>query len=707
MHIPEAYVMKIASLENKEAHMNRYDFACANMGPAVVKNLLADDTTAQAFEMATGDSIATQAYEGARDDLAFQQRLETNKLTADDLKTYLVPIFSGFACITDPSAKKSSPWKYLQWICRTYIEHNNEETKHFNILSEDLYKIKDDLKDFEAFAKQMETKKRSIANHKSYAHLRACITPLQQKRDRKRAEKEKRRLDDKKLAKITNETTVIYDGPEGKILVPHTADASIYWGQETRWCTAAERSTNYFRTYNEKEPLWLYMPSVKGEERAMFSQFSSFKFTGTQGKLYDEEDNNPKYLYPFLDRLIDAALKTGKPELTKLLKKYGGYKTYKKVAPTDPDLWSDRETMIKAVKNDYMALDYVDSTLWADAGFMIAMANINVKYLTRATPVLTANENFIKSVVADNWKALSYATPELQAKKDIVKIAVTQNGCALEYAADTLQDDREIVKIAVTQNSDAFFHISAKLEQDRDIALIALRKLSDHYAHRVGKRFPDDEEIIRLVIPKAPNLLEHISDRLKADKEILIEALSADPGYMKYAAKHTNKDKELMLAVAKNNGYVLECVAPSLKEDRDIVLAAVKQNGLYITYATEKLRADKEIALAAVKQNGMALEYAAEHLKADKDIVEAAVKEEGTALQFADHTLRADEDIVFAAYTSDEMALAYASLELRYNNSFKTKGTLTRGWNNVAQGCKELACELLEKTKTKMGFPSP
>ena len=61
--------------------------------------------------------------------------------------------------------------------------------------------------------------------------------------------------------KMKSETKMIYQGPEGRVLIPLTQEASCFWGRGTKWCTAATRSKNHFEQYNREGPLHVIMPN--------------------------------------------------------------------------------------------------------------------------------------------------------------------------------------------------------------------------------------------------------------------------------------------------------------------------------------------------------------------------------------------------------------------------------------------------------------
>ena len=56
-----------------------------------------------------------------------------------------------------------------------------------------------------------------------------------------------------------NQSQIILDDSEMKILIPKTREAAIYFGRNTEWCTAATTSTNYFDSYNDRGPLYIIL----------------------------------------------------------------------------------------------------------------------------------------------------------------------------------------------------------------------------------------------------------------------------------------------------------------------------------------------------------------------------------------------------------------------------------------------------------------
>jgi len=52
----------------------------------------------------------------------------------------------------------------------------------------------------------------------------------------------------------------VFENDQVRIVVPEDQQAACYYGQGTRWCTAARTSSNYFNHYNKDGPLYILLP---------------------------------------------------------------------------------------------------------------------------------------------------------------------------------------------------------------------------------------------------------------------------------------------------------------------------------------------------------------------------------------------------------------------------------------------------------------
>lgn len=60
-----------------------------------------------------------------------------------------------------------------------------------------------------------------------------------------------------RIRKIKEGAEKVYEDEDWAVFVPHTWEASRYYGKGTRWCTAYDSNDNYFNQYNSKGPLYI------------------------------------------------------------------------------------------------------------------------------------------------------------------------------------------------------------------------------------------------------------------------------------------------------------------------------------------------------------------------------------------------------------------------------------------------------------------
>ena len=169
----------------------------------------------------------------------------------------------------DPTKKKI----YLQWLIKNYINNTNKDR-----FLEDLYKTKEDLVVFTKLKQQNKIQQKDI-NQIKYENLYDVIKPyVKDLTSGKQVKKQE-------LEKIKSQIKVVYDGPEGKIVIPLTKKASCFLGRQTRWCTASTESENYFNYYNRKGKLYVILPK----------DGRKFQFHFQEMQLMDEQDKEVNF----------------------------------------------------------------------------------------------------------------------------------------------------------------------------------------------------------------------------------------------------------------------------------------------------------------------------------------------------------------------------------------------------------------------------
>jgi hypothetical protein len=163
----------------------------------------------------------------------------------------------------DPTANK----QYVQWLAKVYA---NEGVMMEDLVGKarawletyDLYKKKRLFTGQDAgLANIMNLKYNDLANISEREDFAAKIEQGQAKT----------------LPKGDAET--VFENGQVRIIHPKDQEAACYYGQGTRWCTAATGSSNYFDNYNRSGPMYILLPKqpkYEGEKYQLHFESGQF-----------------------------------------------------------------------------------------------------------------------------------------------------------------------------------------------------------------------------------------------------------------------------------------------------------------------------------------------------------------------------------------------------------------------------------------------
>lgn len=178
---------------------------------------------------------------------------------------------------SDPTYSVDKPdkmGKYGKWLLNLY--------RKGNLKIEDLYKAKEYLTYFSKYINKIETK--DINKFQTLPQLYKTVEPFMT------ADKNNQRMATSKsdeIRQLKKDVKKVYEDSDWLILIPLTREAAIYYGKNTQWCTAAERSSNYYDTYTKEGPL--YININKKDNRKYQFHFESGQFMDE----FDDEIENP------------------------------------------------------------------------------------------------------------------------------------------------------------------------------------------------------------------------------------------------------------------------------------------------------------------------------------------------------------------------------------------------------------------------------
>lgn len=454
-------------------------------------------------------------------------------------------IFDAFSGLTHPQGAKN--WKYLHWICASYLtsEHNGQA-----IWPEDFYKITDNLHDFEVWSTRLynDSKPNQIDDpyfERGFEALQDILYPYQAQRAEKRAAVEKRRMTTEQRAAIDAETTIIYDGPEGRVVMPHTWESSKYWGDGTKWCISMRESSQYFDDYHKNHPFVFYLPKPQFTdfELCQNQNYRSFKFAAVDGKLWDEKDNeNPMSLPPCLQALAVAARTAFTKDYAALsyLDEYGlakditdhESKIAEEAAKTPyPEEW---KRYLEEIEQDEDGCSDAPERLWRDRDFVLAAIEANsysfIDGLAHSIPdsEFLNDKDIAMAAVSANGSCFQYLSEELRADKDVAMAAMKQFGAVLSYASDDLKNDKDVVMAAYKSYGGWVCSIAKEITSDPDVVYAASFSSDSALASATDKDKADREFILRIIRNRGKNI-EWAPEDMQNDFEMFLEAAQQNP----------------------------------------------------------------------------------------------------------------------------------------------------------------------------------
>lgn len=159
---------------------------------------------------------------------------------------------------SDPTYRDGKMGKYGKWLLSLY--------KSNNLKLEDLYKATNYLRCFVDYYSVIQNK--DINKIKSLQELYDTVRPyLDGNLATSKSDYARR---------IKGGAEKVYEDDGWLIVVPHTKEASCYYGKGTQWCTAADKGNNMFDRYNDEGLLYINIDKSSGDKYQFHFESDSF-----------------------------------------------------------------------------------------------------------------------------------------------------------------------------------------------------------------------------------------------------------------------------------------------------------------------------------------------------------------------------------------------------------------------------------------------
>lgn len=163
---------------------------------------------------------------------------------------------------SDPTWNSDKPnkmGKYGKWLLSLYM------SKRLKL--EDLYKAKTYLSYFVKYNNVIDNK--DINTYKSLNDLYSVVSNFIENPDQATSKQDA-------IRKLKEGAEKVYEDNEWLVIIPHTEEASCYYGKGTQWCTAADKSSNMFDYYNEQGNLYINIDKTTHEKYQFHFETDSF-----------------------------------------------------------------------------------------------------------------------------------------------------------------------------------------------------------------------------------------------------------------------------------------------------------------------------------------------------------------------------------------------------------------------------------------------
>lgn len=405
----------------------------------------------------------------------------------------------------DPSPKQ----QYSQWMVVRWLKNG--------VKLEDLEAIRDMLAIFTEVKQQLT--KRDINQYRDKDELEAAVNPFMVSAAAKMPDDERVR----QRMMRSDQTTVLYDGPEMRVLVPRTKESAAYWGCTTEWCTTwgmpgtmYPNRTSHYAHYAKQGKL--YIITTKNDNALYQFQFETDHYMDARDRSINVEEFIRKY--PALLRFIEphhieklllrgyVPLALIPPERAKQMNPAQALRVVKSEEDSKifhklfPQAIEDRETMIellgrsmsnydklsetfrndptffmelvlaypdafKALPKKHRSQEMADAMLerhiqnihWGDESSTWRFIDQNIPDQFRSEPI---EEKYYKSKIADNKVSLSDIPERYYTAETIVK-KLSAKPSDITAHLNKPYFTNEVIQDVIKSNVDAVVYIPSKM----------------------------------------------------------------------------------------------------------------------------------------------------------------------------------------------------------------------------------------------------
>ena len=185
-------------------------------------------------------------------------------------------VYLYIASIIQPN-DKNNLHQNTQWVLSLYKENPQETINSLPLLSNENNTGYLQIFNRLVILNYLEGNERSIKNYKNIEQLKAKVSQFSHDDLWGDNAERKKRVLRQEFKDAKDNINLIYEDAVWKVLIPNSYEASCYWGNGTKWCTAYKDDDSYYKDYASQGNLYINVNVKTGEKYQFHFETSSFK----------------------------------------------------------------------------------------------------------------------------------------------------------------------------------------------------------------------------------------------------------------------------------------------------------------------------------------------------------------------------------------------------------------------------------------------
>lgn len=439
-------------------------------------------------------------------------------------------------------------WLLKQWLAGAFRYY------------EDVSKAYEPLEMFEKLKPKLPVDQRDINRFKTFAELETFLDS--HKDTDTRSENEKERQYEANLIK-SGQAKIFLDSADIKIVIPKSQEAAMYFGRNTKWCTAA-KNDNAFAYYNIQGPLYIIL--FKKENKRWQFHFESAQFMDEQDdELGDEQIQSVSHLFPnkiWLKAIEDDGNLirfVNEPSQALMLAAVNSYATSIRYIKNPPE-----KIQLVSVKWEPQNIQFIDNPT----------EKIQLFAVRNQPQTIGKIKNPAENVCLMAVKTVASLISQIEnPSEDVQRIAVTKDGNCLRYIANPT----EKIKILALKNDPSVFEAIKKPSEELTKYAVS------QWGYNIQHIAEPSEELQELAVKSEPWAISYIA-RPSENTQLL--AVTSVPDTITYIK---NPSIEVCKAAIKNDPYVIKHIRNPAEELQMLAVRTDKHSYFSIKKPTARV----------------------------------------------------------------------------------------------------------------------